>query len=136
MTDKRNFDKVARNFLKATLLDKTDSHCAYCGKFIDSKNMHIEHVIPSSRGGSDNIDNLVAACQSCNISKGVLSLDQFRLITWFRKKFSSALNQHYTPAQIIDLNSAGFFDNIPEERNYISHNFFYHVLNRKEYQPF
>ena len=32
--------------------------------------MHWEHVIPRSRGGPDTIDNIVLACEQCNLSKG------------------------------------------------------------------
>lgn len=30
---------------------------------------HIDHVIPTSKGGSDELDNLALACVSCNLSK-------------------------------------------------------------------
>jgi HNH endonuclease len=30
---------------------------------------HIEHVIPKSRGGSDEQDNLALGCPSCNLAK-------------------------------------------------------------------
>lgn len=40
--------------------------CFYCG----DKAEHIDHVIPISRGGQHKIGNLVAACKSCNLSKG------------------------------------------------------------------
>jgi len=41
--------------------------CAYCG-CCDSK-LHWEHIIPKSRGGPDNIDNLVQSCPKCNLKK-------------------------------------------------------------------
>ena len=39
--------------------------CQYCG----AKAKHVDHVIPFSRGGSDELDNLVAACAHCNFHK-------------------------------------------------------------------
>jgi hypothetical protein len=30
---------------------------------------HIEHVVPSSAGGSDSVDNLALSCPSCNLGK-------------------------------------------------------------------
>ena len=39
--------------------------CAYCGATADSR----DHVVPLSRGGTDNIDNIVPACRSCNSGK-------------------------------------------------------------------
>lgn len=32
--------------------------------------MHIDHVIPRSRGGTDDMDNLAVSCAPCNLSKG------------------------------------------------------------------
>lgn len=43
-----------------------DEHrCQYCGGDADS----IDHVVPRSRGGGEEWDNLVAACRRCNSSK-------------------------------------------------------------------
>ena len=39
----------------------------------------IEHLTPVSRGGTDEMDNLVAACSYCNKRRGDRSLDEFRL---------------------------------------------------------
>ncbi len=37
--------------------------CAYCGA---TGPLEWEHIIPTSRGGPNTIDNLVLACRSCN----------------------------------------------------------------------
>jgi 5-methylcytosine-specific restriction endonuclease McrA len=42
------------------------SPCFYCG----GRAQHIDHFVPLSRGGSHDLDNLVAACAACNLSKG------------------------------------------------------------------
>lgn len=45
-----------------------DGHaCVYCGS---PMNLTLDHVIPQSRGGSHDAENLVTACRSCNSSKG------------------------------------------------------------------
>ena len=134
MSEDRNFDRVARNFLKSVLLSQTNNRCAYCGKSINAQNMHIEHIHPLSKGGANDPSNLVAACKSCNMSKGTLSLDKFRLVIWFRTKF--ATSQKFTPAQIFDLSELGFFDNIPEERNHTGFKFYYPPLNESFEAPF
>jgi 5-methylcytosine-specific restriction endonuclease McrA len=41
-------------------------NCAYC----DAEALHMDHVIPLSRGGEDVILNVVPACAPCNLSKG------------------------------------------------------------------
>ena len=41
--------------------------CQYCG---DHARLTIDHVIPRSRGGSSQWDNIVTACAPCNLRKG------------------------------------------------------------------
>lgn len=44
-----------------------DGHrCAYCGCKLDDYNGTLDHIIPSSQGGSSSDKNLVAACKPCN----------------------------------------------------------------------
>lgn len=40
--------------------------CCYCGAIDD---LHMDHLLPKSRGGWNSSDNLVWACKSCNSSK-------------------------------------------------------------------
>ena len=48
--------------------------CAYCGT--DSEPITIDHIIPFSICRSSKYDNLVPACQRCNLEKGdMLPLD-------------------------------------------------------------
>jgi len=43
-----------------------DNHvCGYCGGAADS----IDHVMPRSRGGKNEWDNVIAACRGCNLRK-------------------------------------------------------------------
>lgn len=45
-------------------------HCEYCGDGLRKNEVTVDHVIPQSHGGSDDPDNLVAACRHCNSQKG------------------------------------------------------------------
>lgn len=45
---------------------RRDSYtCAYCGDVANE----VDHVHPRSKGGTDDLDNLVACCRRCNILK-------------------------------------------------------------------
>jgi 5-methylcytosine-specific restriction endonuclease McrA len=47
---------------------KRDRHiCQYCGIKSD---LTLDHVFPKSRGGGDSWENLVTACNKCNVRKG------------------------------------------------------------------
>lgn len=49
--------------------------CQYCGAK-DSK-LECDHVLPVSKGGSDDFSNLVTACSRCNRSKRDKLLDEW-----------------------------------------------------------
>lgn len=44
--------------------------CAICG-FPLSPQMHIDHIIPRAKGGSNAMRNLQLVCARCNIKKGM-----------------------------------------------------------------
>lgn len=44
--------------------------CQYCGDNFKTQDLTFDHVVPRSRGGRTVWENIVAACQCCNIRKG------------------------------------------------------------------
>jgi len=50
--------------------------CHYCGKDLP-KGFHIDHAIPVSRGGKNDLRNYRAACPECNSAKGTMTEDEF-----------------------------------------------------------
>lgn len=48
-----------------------DSHpyCCYCGGRVGRRSATLDHAIPRSRGGTDDLNNLVLACRHCNEAK-------------------------------------------------------------------
>src|SRR5471030_943572 len=53
---------------KKNVLLRDDYKCAYCGARGD-RQMTVDHVLPSSRGGRSSWENLVACCGTCNKRK-------------------------------------------------------------------
>lgn len=63
---------------EAILKIEEENHCYYCGKLcIEDKT--IDHKHPVSRGGTNDIDNLVVACRSCNCSKNDKTEEEYRM---------------------------------------------------------
>jgi len=51
-------------------LHAIDSHCRWCRKQLTIDDSTMDHVIPLSRGGLDNANNRVLACEKCNHDRG------------------------------------------------------------------
>lgn len=49
--------------------------CQYCGGVPPRVLLHVDHIVPVAGGGDNDMDNLITACDSCNIGKGAVSLD-------------------------------------------------------------
>lgn len=55
--------------LRLQIFQRDNYTCAYCGK-ADLENPHCDHILPVSRGGINDPDNLTTSCETCNLSKG------------------------------------------------------------------
>jgi len=61
------------------IYNKYNGHCAYCGKKIEFDDMTIDHIIPSSKGGANTLENTIPSCQLCNNQKADKSIEEFRM---------------------------------------------------------
>jgi 5-methylcytosine-specific restriction endonuclease McrA len=57
------------------LLCKWQHACAYCGA--TQVPLHLEHIHPRAKGGTNRISNLALACQKCNQDKGTQDIRTF-----------------------------------------------------------
>ena len=54
--------------------------CVYCERFLgdaSSSAVTLDHVIPRSRGGSNDASNLVTACITCNATRRDMPVSEF-----------------------------------------------------------
>lgn len=77
--------------LRNKVFERDNYTCMYCGASGDNISLEIDHIIPVSKGGIDNINNLVTACSTCNNKKRakILSVDNLQVLA---EKINSSLD--------------------------------------------
>ena len=65
--------KRGRNYISKSMRDEVYTRdeyiCQYCKRKYSRDKLSIEHIIPVSKGGIDDIINYITVCRSCNSSK-------------------------------------------------------------------
>jgi hypothetical protein len=53
------------------VIARAADRCEFCGmhQSLQGATFHVEHILPSAAGGSDDLDNLCLACPGCNLHK-------------------------------------------------------------------
>jgi 5-methylcytosine-specific restriction endonuclease McrA len=57
-------------FSRFNIYARDDNTCQYCGRRFHRADLNLDHVVPRSRGGMTNWENVVCSCVSCNLRKG------------------------------------------------------------------
>ena len=55
--------------VRVTVLNRDNFKCVFCGRNSQQIELHIDHIIPFSKGGSNDISNLQTLCVDCNLGK-------------------------------------------------------------------
>jgi len=75
MTQKHNKNKVTVPAkLRVKVLERDNYTCQMCGAKAPDVKLHIDHIIPISRGGVTEEKNLRALCRDCNLGKSNLPI--------------------------------------------------------------
>lgn len=76
----KSFTRVKFNRNNVFLRDKYI--CQYCGARFNGKDLTFDHVLPKSRGGKTNWQNIVTCCHTCNNRKANKTPDEcgFKLL--------------------------------------------------------
>jgi hypothetical protein len=58
--------------LRFQILERDGFRCRYCGRSKDEPSvvLEVDHVVPVTKGGTDEPDNLLTSCEPCNQGKG------------------------------------------------------------------
>ena len=77
--------------------------------------MKVDHIIPKSKGGSDDIENLNPSCRACNYYKSDQTIEWFRrqlplLLPRLRRSFTYRLALKYGLIHEKDSNIEFYFE--------------------------
>jgi len=61
------------------LMELQHGRCGYCGITLFD-DYHIDHMIPLSRGGRNDVNNILLTCPSCNLEKHNKTIDEWASI--------------------------------------------------------
>ena len=61
---------------RKNILRRDNHRCQFCGS---TSNLTIDHIIPKSKGGEDDWENLTTACIRCNNKKGDRTPDEAKM---------------------------------------------------------
>ena len=73
------FDRIPRRHVRFSRLNiyaRDDFTCAYCQKKLPLSRLTYDHVLPRSRGGRTEWENIVTACVPCNAKKANKTPDE------------------------------------------------------------
>lgn len=74
-------------------LKRDGFRCKYCGRNeSDNIKLEVDHIIPKSSGGTDEMENLITSCQECNNGKSNIDIFNTIKITPEKQKICNDLN--------------------------------------------
>lgn len=71
-------NKAVPGSLRYEVLKRAKGKCELCGVDRKIKSLDVDHIIPKSKGGANDISNLQALCFTCNRAKGNRDDTDFR----------------------------------------------------------
>lgn len=115
--------KAMSNALRFKILQRDNFTCQYCGEKAPQVTLEIDHIYPVSRGGGNNIKNLITSCKQCNRGKHARVLtsdmntnpntnqntyyDFFEIIN-IKQEFNKNINPYEQVKNIIELKGLSY----------------------------
>ena len=69
--------KQFSNRKRRSIYEKTQGRCYLCGELVRYNSFEVDHKVPLSKGGTDDLDNLYCSCHKCNTIKQNIFYDDF-----------------------------------------------------------
>ena len=94
---KRRIPKKVRDDLWDKYIGKTisEAYCIVCNNSkISSRNFDAGHIQSEYNGGCENIDNLLPICRQCNLSMGIMNMDEY-ISKYYLANYNNYKNRNY-----------------------------------------
>lgn len=73
---KKNKELGISKKIRFEIFKRDNFCCAYCGRTPPIAILEVDHIIPKSKSGSNDINNLITSCFDCNRGKGGIKLER------------------------------------------------------------
>lgn len=95
--------------IKKYVYERDNRVCFFCNKKLKFRQISIDHYLPLSKGGTDDVFNLVLSCKKCNLEKKDLIIMDYKdiIISNLKKAVEdnivTAQNTKFKHNEIIDI---------------------------------
>lgn len=72
----RKAGAVVSDVDRAAIIVRDESTCYLCERRCEPEEIHLDHIVPLSRGGAHHPSNLAVACAPCNLKKSTMLTDK------------------------------------------------------------
>ena len=72
--DKEKRSRHIAASVRVSVLHRDGYKCVFCGRSAKQVQLEVDHIVPFSKGGSNDLSNLQTLCFDCNRGKGARRL--------------------------------------------------------------
>jgi hypothetical protein len=98
VTGSNLLSRVSWHRRRLQVRNRDNATCNYCGE--PAPDGCADHIIPLSKGGTDNLDNLVWSCRVCNEAKGNKTLEEWQKEQ--RESHNENLDAQQAPLSVVE----------------------------------
>lgn len=121
---KDNTRKPISKKIRFEIFKRDSFTCQYCSNKSPEVILEVDHIIPVSKGGTNDIDNLTTSCYNCNRGKGAIELDCVTEKTLEKsERIKIALNQYKDFKKILNKKELEIKKEVSEIENVYSLSF-------------
>lgn len=94
MTTEPNARRTIPKALRFDVFKRDSFKCQYCGSAAPEFVLHIDHILPHAKGGTNDITNLITSCLACNLGKSDKVLDENTALAKSRSQLEELQERH------------------------------------------